>query len=82
MMGMEPRVSTLFLDLNDDLTPCDDDPTAALVTGQLFGEKKEEMIELPIIDCEDHAVRGCDCRRTQVRTLASTRTVGSFKRGY
>ena len=54
---MEPRVSTLFLDLNDDFTPSDDDPTMALTTGELFGEKKEEMIELPLIEREDHTVR-------------------------
>ena len=54
---MESHVPVLFLDLNDDLlTPCDDDPVAAVTTGTLFGEKPETMIEIPIIKKEEREV--------------------------
>ena len=55
--GMEEHVPVLFLDLNDDLlTPCDDDPVCAVRTGELFAEKEETMIELPIIKRDDTQV--------------------------
>ena len=56
--GFEAKVPVLFLDLNDDLlTPSDDDPEGAVVTGKLHGEKPETMIDLPIITKEEHIVR-------------------------
>ena len=56
--GFESKVPVLFLDLNEDLlTPCDDDPEGACVTGKLPGEKPETMIDLPIITREEHGVR-------------------------
>lgn len=55
--GFENRVPVLFLDLHDDLvTPCEDDPEAAVTTGSLFGEKPETMINLPIISVEESGV--------------------------
>ena len=60
--GMEEHVPVLFLDLNDDLlTPCDDDPVCAVRTGELFAEKEETMIELPIIKRDDTQVGPCVC---------------------
>ena len=54
---MEEHVPVLFLDLNDDLlTPCDDDPVCAVRTGELFAEKEDTMIELPIIKRDDTQV--------------------------
>ena len=55
--GMEEHVPVLFLDLNDDLsTPCDDNPVSAVRTGELFAEKEDTMIELPIIKRDDTQV--------------------------
>lgn len=51
--GFETAVPVLFLDLHDDLlTPCEDDPEAAVTTGLLFGEKAETMIDLPMISTD------------------------------
>ena len=54
---MEANVPVLFLDLNDDLlTPCDDDPVAAVTMGTVFGEEPETMMEVPIIKKEEREV--------------------------
>ena len=74
--GMEEHVPVLFLDLNDDLlTPCDDDPVCAVRTGELFAEKEDTMIELPIIKRDDTQVSShvctlymCVCTRACVYT--------------
>ena len=41
---------------DDQLTPNDEDPVAAVTTGSLFGEKDEQMIELKILTSEPHEV--------------------------
>lgn len=54
----ESIVPVLFLDLNDDLlTPCDDNPGESVSTGPLFGEKQETMIDLHIIERDEHVVK-------------------------
>ena len=65
--GMEEHVPVLFLDLNDDLlTPCDDDPVCAVRTGELFAEKEDTMIELPIIKRDDTQVSPRVCVHVHV----------------
>ena len=41
---------------DDQLTPNDEDPVAAVTTGSLLGEKDERMIELKIHNSEPHEV--------------------------
>ena len=47
----------LFLDINDELQS--DDVSTGSGGGQLFGEKPETMVELPIIRHEEKQVRVC-----------------------
>lgn len=61
--GFESGVPVLFLDLLDDLlTPCEEDPEAAVTTGVLFGEKPDTMIKLPIISSDQQGV-SCTSQR-------------------
>ena len=46
---------------DDQLTPNDEDPVAAVTTGSLLGEKDERMIELKILKSEPHEVCVCVC---------------------
>ena len=48
---------------DDQLTPNDEDPVAAVTTGSLLGEKDERMIELKILKSEPHEVCVCVCVR-------------------
>ena len=41
---------------DDQLTPNDEDPVAAVTTGSLLGEKDERMIELKVHKSEPHEV--------------------------
>ncbi|XP_019849545.1 PREDICTED: kinesin-like protein KIF13B [Amphimedon queenslandica] len=53
--GMEAKVPVVFLDLNSGDDDEEERPVTGLVqTGELFGEKPENMIQLPIIKQEDH----------------------------
>ena len=47
---------------DDQLTPNDEDPVAAVTTGSLLGEKDERMIELKILKSEPHEVCVCVCK--------------------
>lgn len=61
--GVESKVPVLFLDLQDDrLTPCEDDPEGAVTTGELFAEKPDTMIELPIINSDQEGVSHCQAQ--------------------
>ena len=76
---MEEHVPVLFLDLNDDLlTPCDDDPVCAVRTGELFAEKEDTMIELPIIKRDDTQVSPCVCGHVHVECILYTVCVDMY----
>ena len=53
--GMEVRVPVVFLDLNND--DDEEDVAGEMVTGELFGEKPEAMMRLPILQHEEYQVR-------------------------
>ena len=55
--GMELHVPVLFLDVADDILASSEEETK-LSTGELFGEKAESMIQLPIIRKDSGKVRG------------------------
>jgi len=54
--GFEQLIPVLFLDLTDELSPTDEDSEGAVQSGELFGEKPETMIALPIINSEKTTV--------------------------
>ena len=55
--GMESKVPVIFLDLTRDDEDDDEGPVTGLIsTGELLGEKPENMINLPIIKKEEHQV--------------------------
>ena len=53
--GMEVRVPVVFLDLNNDDE--EEDVVGEMVTGELFGEKPETMMRLPILQHDEYQVR-------------------------
>ena len=50
--GFEQFIPVLFLDLTDELVPVDEDTEGTVEAGELFGEKPDTMINLPVINSE------------------------------
>lgn len=65
--GMESRVPVVFLDLNNEEDEEEEElMSGEVLSGELFGEKPESMIALPILSREEYQVSVCVCVKVWV----------------